>query len=50
MAKDKEPTQRTKPHEGDPVEIPVPKRAAWDRLLKKVATPKPEAGEDKPAT
>jgi hypothetical protein len=31
-------------------EIPVPKRSAWDRLLRKVAQPKPANGEKKPAT
>lgn len=43
MSEDKkdEPTQRTeKGHE-----IPVPKRSAWDRLLRKVANPKPDNGE-----
>jgi hypothetical protein len=38
---EKEPTQRTE--QGH--EIPVPKRKAWDRLLRKVATPKPTNGE-----
>lgn len=44
MAKD-ESTQRSRPAEGKPVEIPVPKRSAWDRLLKKVANPKPDNGK-----
>jgi hypothetical protein len=43
MSEDKEPTQRTE--QGH--EIPVPKRSAWDRLLRKVAKPKPDNGEAK---
>jgi hypothetical protein len=45
-----EPTQQTqpkgidpktgKPHE--PIEIPVPKRAAWERLLKRASMPVPQ--------
>jgi hypothetical protein len=31
--------QKTKPARGEPVEIPVPKRSAIDRLLKKAAQP-----------
>lgn len=43
MGKKKEPTQRTeKGHE-----IPVPKRSAWDRLLRKVSHPKPDNGKDR---
>jgi hypothetical protein len=42
---EKEPTQRTE--QGH--EIPVPKRSAWDRLLRKVAQPKPPTDE-KPST
>ena len=30
-----EPTQKTQPKKGKPVEIPVPKRSAFDRLLKR---------------
>ncbi|MEX0665650.1 MAG: hypothetical protein WD598_12910 [Acidimicrobiia bacterium] len=44
MGKKQEPTQHTE--QGH--EIPVPKRGAWDRLLRKVATPKPE--KPKPAS
>jgi len=34
MAKDKrEPTQRTRPKKGKPVEIPVPTRSDFDKLL-----------------
>ncbi|HEV3485283.1 MAG TPA: hypothetical protein VG106_07740 [Vicinamibacterales bacterium] len=29
----REPTQRTQPKKGKPVEIPVPKRSAFDELL-----------------
>jgi hypothetical protein len=32
-------TQKTQPKKGKPVEIPVPKREDFDRLLKKVARP-----------
>lgn len=32
-------TQKTQPKEGDPVEIPVPKRKTVDALLKKAAQP-----------
>ncbi|MEX2269209.1 MAG: hypothetical protein WEA75_11035 [Acidimicrobiia bacterium] len=38
MVEKDEPTQQTE--QGH--EIPVPKRSAWDRLLRKVATPKPK--------
>jgi hypothetical protein len=31
--------QKTKPKEGDPIEIPVPKRKTIDALLKKAAQP-----------
>jgi hypothetical protein len=34
-----EPTQETQPKKGAPVEIPVPKRSMWDRMLKKAARP-----------
>jgi len=34
-----QPTQKTQPKKGEPVEIPVPKREDFDRLLKKVAKP-----------
>ena len=45
MNDEKEPTQRT----GQGHEIPVPKRKAWDRLLRKAATPKPDKPKpDKP--
>jgi hypothetical protein len=38
---EKEPKQQTE--QGH--EIPVPKRSAWDRLLRKVAQPKPANGD-----
>lgn len=38
----REPTQRTKPKKGKPIEIPVPKREAFDRLVKKAAKPRPK--------
>ena len=54
MSDDKEPKQRTEPQKPDsarwdrnpdvePVDIPVPKRSAWDRLLRKVSHPKPDS-------
>lgn len=33
------PTQKTRPREGEPIEIPVPKREAIDKLLRKAAQP-----------
>jgi hypothetical protein len=41
MADEKrEPTQKTQPKKGRPVEIPVPKRGDVMRALRKVARPK----------
>jgi hypothetical protein len=38
---DKPPaTQKTQPKKGKPVEIPVPKRSDFDRLLAKAEKPK----------
>jgi hypothetical protein len=43
-------TQKTRPKEGKPIEIPVPKRKDFDRLLKR-ATKKPgEAPSATPTT
>ncbi len=40
MAQDRrEPTQKTQPKKGKPVEIPVPKRSEFDRLLAKAEKP-----------
>jgi hypothetical protein len=39
---DDEPTQRTQPKKGDPVEIPVPKRDDIMRIFDKAAQPLPE--------
>ena len=39
MADEKPRTQKTKPKEGEPVAIPVPKRSTIDALLKKAAQP-----------
>jgi hypothetical protein len=40
MAQDKrEPTQRTQPKKGKPIDIPVPKRSVFDRLLKRAEQP-----------
>lgn len=41
-ARKREPTQKTQPKKGKPVEIPVPKRRDFDRLLAKASKPKPE--------
>ena len=40
MADEKErPTQKTQPKKGVPVEIPVPKRSDFDRLIEKAEKP-----------
>lgn len=45
MADDKrEPTQRTTPKKGKPVEIPVPKRSTFDKLLERAQRPKSKKG------
>lgn len=36
-----EPTQQTQPKKGKPVEIPIPKRSAFDKLLKRAEKPRP---------
>ncbi len=36
---DPKPTQKTQPKKGKPVEIPVPKRSEFDRLLAKAEKP-----------
>jgi hypothetical protein len=46
MAEDGAPTQQTKPKgidpkTGEPVEIPVPKRSTWDRLLRRAEDQSP---------
>ena len=35
----RKPTQKTQPKKGKPVEIPVPKRSEFDRLLAKAEKP-----------
>lgn len=35
-------TQKTKPKQGKPIEIPVPKRSAFDKLLGRAATNPPK--------
>lgn len=37
---EREPTQRTQPKKGKPVEIPVPKRSTFDKLLDRAKNPK----------
>ncbi len=41
---DKQPTQKTQPKKGKPVEIPIPKRDAVLRDLQKLAQPKDPKG------
>lgn len=42
MSNDKpQPTQKTRPKKGRPVDIPVPKRDDIERLLSKAAKPSP---------
>jgi hypothetical protein len=45
---DHEPMQPTQPREGQPVEIPVPKRSTWDKLFSKVSKPGRDEGRGKP--
>ncbi len=41
MTEDKrQPTQETHPKKGKPVEIPVPKRSEFDRVLAKAEKPR----------
>jgi len=43
---DSEPTQRTKPKKGEPIEIPIPKKRDVMDFLEKVAkTPDPERSD-----
>ena len=37
MADQREPKQKTRPKKGKPIEIPVPKRGDFDKLLNKAA-------------
>jgi hypothetical protein len=39
MAERKPRTQRTQPKKGKPIDIPVPKRSDFDRLLKRAEKP-----------
>jgi hypothetical protein len=32
-----EPTQKTRPKKGKPIDIPVPKREAFDKLVRRAA-------------
>jgi hypothetical protein len=32
-----EPTQKTRPKEGEPIDIPVPRREVFEKLLKRAA-------------
>jgi len=42
-------TQSTQPDKGDPVDIPIPKRDDFEKLVRRAAPPNPEADE-KPGT
>jgi hypothetical protein len=37
--KKQEPTQKTRPKTGKPIEIPVPKRGDFDKVLKRAMKP-----------
>jgi len=39
MSEDKRKVQQSEPKKGKPVEIPVPKRSTFDRLLAKAEKP-----------
>lgn len=39
---DSKPKQKTQPKKGEPIEIPVPKREAFDKLLRRAAQRKPQ--------
>lgn len=41
-----EKKQQTQPKKGKPIEIPVPNRKDFDRLVKKVARPRQERPKD----
>jgi hypothetical protein len=44
MSEDKrEPTQKTRPKKGNPIEIPVPKRSAFEKLLGRAEKSKPKS-------
>jgi hypothetical protein len=40
--RDVEPTQKTRPKKGEPVEIPVPTRSGWDKVVKRAGRPVPQ--------
>jgi hypothetical protein len=44
---DEEPTQKTQPKKGEPIEIPVPDREAILDALRKVAKPQPRAKDQR---
>ena len=44
---EKEPTQRTRPKKGEPIEIPVPTRGEIDDAIAKVSRPLPESTKKK---
>jgi hypothetical protein len=43
VAKDQEPKQKTKPKKGKPIEIPVPKREDFERMVRRSATRRPKS-------
>lgn len=38
------PVQQTQPKQGEPIEIPVPKREDFDRLVRRAAEPRKPSG------
>lgn len=48
MADKKQPTQKTQPKKGEPVEIPIPKRQTFIRNLNRAIRVDPEKVEPKP--
>ena len=43
MSEDKRKVQQTRPKKGKPIQIPVPKRSEFDRLLAKAEKPQKKA-------
>jgi hypothetical protein len=48
MADSEQPTQKTQPKKGEPMDIPVPTRDEWERNMERVAPPpRPANPEDR---
>ena len=43
---DATPTQPIQPKQGEPVEVPVPTRDDWDKVLKRTVQPQDEPDKD----